>query len=116
VARIGLASFRRAILLPGRLRLPSGGYLDGPCVVKDDHGEGRKDGEGENCKWYAEDQHDGGDTRDGQDANQQVDYAVHDEFLNVSNVARNALDEIAFLLLAMPVQRDALQVFKELLA
>ena len=89
--------------MPGRLRLLFGRYLDVACVVKHDHKEGRGDGEGENGKWYVVERHDGEDTANGQDADQQVNQAICDEFLNVGNVAGDALDEVTLLLLAMPV-------------
>src|SRR6266699_2526715 len=102
--------------LPSCLCLPFCRCLDVPCIVNYEHEEGRGQSEGENWGWYAVEQHDRGNTDDGQDAYQQVNQAIRDEFLDVGNVARDALDQVTLLLLAMPVQRDALQVFKELLA
>ena len=80
-----------------------GRCLDVPRVVKDDHEEGRGDSEGENCKRYAVEKHDGGNAANGQDANQQIDQAIGNELLNIGNVAGDALDEVALLLLTMPV-------------
>ena len=77
--------------------------LDGARIIQDDHGESRGHGEGENGVWYAVEQHNGTDPNEGQNANQQVDQAIGNKFLNVGNVARDALDEVALLLFTMPV-------------
>src|SRR5437899_2800727 len=88
---------------PRCLRLPFGRCLDVACVVQDYHGEDRDDGEGENGKWGTVDPHDSSDTTERQNADQQVDQAICDEFLNVGYIAGDALDEVSLLLLAMPV-------------
>src|SRR6266581_1468459 len=54
------------------------------------------------------------DAHQGQYPCQQIDQAIGNELLDVGDVASDALDQIAFLLLAVPVQRESLQVFKQL--
>src|SRR5436305_6623976 len=101
---------------PGCLRLPFGRSLDVSCIVKDNYCECRDDGEGENGKWDTVERHNSSDTPERQNADQQVDQAICDEFLNVGYIAGDALNEVSLLLLAMPVKRGTLQMFKELLA
>ena len=63
---------------------------------------------------WAEEEHDRDDAYECQHACQQIDQAIGDQLLDVCDVAGDALHQIAFLLLAVPVQREALQVVKEL--
>ncbi len=93
-----------------------GGCLDIARVDQHDHEEGRGDGERENGIGDAVEQHDGGHADEREDAHQQIDQAVSDEFLDIGNVAGDALHEVAFFLLAVPVEGDTLQVFKQLFA
>src|SRR5437762_2602402 len=71
---------------PGCLRLPFGRGLDTSCIVKDNYCEGRNDGEGENGKWDTVERHSRSEKMERQNADQQVDQSIGDEFINACKI------------------------------
>ena len=59
-------------------------------------------------------QHNDRDTYEDQNASKQVRKSIGNEFLNIGNVTGHTLDKVSLFVFAVPIQRETLQVFKQL--
>src|SRR5436305_5337313 len=94
----------------------AGSSFDAVGIGQDEQHEDGGDSQSEQSIRLTDKEHHNGYTDQCEDASQQVNNAVIDQLFNVGDIAGYALHKVAFFLPVMPIQREALQVVKHLLA
>src|SRR6266567_8138153 len=92
------------------------GCFDATGVGGDEYKEQGRDCQRQNGVFSTDEEHDDGDADKGQDTGEQVYQAIVDQLFKIGDVTGDTLNEVAFLLLIVPVQGEALEVVEQFFA